>query len=550
MANPPQKSRHINLAICAIDSDAHTTERAACRAYDAPRSTLRDRRRGVLPRADSTPNGIKLTNAEEKAIIDRILDLDLRGFPPSKDILRDMANKLLEVRNAGTVGKNWPDRFVARREELKTCYSRAYDRQRALNEDPKAIEQWFQLVYNMKEKYGILDDDTYNFDETGFMMGVITSQLVITGSERRGKRKTIQPGNREWTTVINAVNAHGWFVPPFTIFAGKNHINTWYDDPSGMEDWVIAVSPNGWTTNELGIKWLEHFNACTKSRTVGLHRLLIIDGHESHSSVEFQNICQEEKIITLCMPAHSSHLLQPLDVGLFSPLKRAYGDQISGLARQMVTKIDKPAFIQAYKTAFYKVFTKGNILSSFRAAGLVPHDPDVVLSKLDVRLRTPTPPVQETTTWESKTPSNAHELESQLSLVRDRINQCQDSSPSKMIDSINRLAKGAETMMHSMVLMEEELSTLRAATEAANKKKTRKRKYVQNQGTLTIGNGNQIANPESAGQAEVGGEQVKRVCAEGAWQAHRRCGKCGKTGHDRRRCAEDATGAIESGSTM
>ena len=56
--------------------------------------------------------------------------------------------------------------------------------------------------------------------------------------------------------------------------------------------------------------------------------LLIIDGHESHKSLAFQDLCEENKIITLCMPPHSSHILQPLDVGCFAPLKRAYSKEI------------------------------------------------------------------------------------------------------------------------------------------------------------------------------------------------------------------------------
>ena len=58
----------------------------------------------------------------------------------------------------------------------------------------------------MKAKHGILDDDTYNFDETGFMMGIIHMGMVITSSDGR-KAKLAQPGNREWATVIGAVNA-------------------------------------------------------------------------------------------------------------------------------------------------------------------------------------------------------------------------------------------------------------------------------------------------------------------------------------------------------
>ncbi len=67
----------------------------------------------------------------------------------------------------------------------------------------------------------ILDEDTYNFDESGFMMGVISTGAVVTGSERRGRAKSVQPGNREWTTVIQGINAMGWSIPPFVIFAGQ-----------------------------------------------------------------------------------------------------------------------------------------------------------------------------------------------------------------------------------------------------------------------------------------------------------------------------------------
>ncbi|RYO10996.1 hypothetical protein AA0111_g12857 [Alternaria arborescens] len=46
-------------------------------------------------------------------------------------------------------------------------------------------------------KYGICDEDVYNFDEAGFMIGKITTQLVVTRLERRGRLKAVQPGNRE-----------------------------------------------------------------------------------------------------------------------------------------------------------------------------------------------------------------------------------------------------------------------------------------------------------------------------------------------------------------
>jgi hypothetical protein len=64
-------------------------------------------------------------------------------------------------------------------------------------EDRQQIEDWFRRVRNTVAKYGILQDDTYNFDETGFQIGVISTSKVVTRLERRGRPKTKQPGNRE-----------------------------------------------------------------------------------------------------------------------------------------------------------------------------------------------------------------------------------------------------------------------------------------------------------------------------------------------------------------
>ena len=41
------------------------------------------------------------------------------------------------------------------------------------------------------------------------MIGKVSSQLVVTGLERRGRPKGLQPGNREWVTVIQGINAAG-----------------------------------------------------------------------------------------------------------------------------------------------------------------------------------------------------------------------------------------------------------------------------------------------------------------------------------------------------
>jgi len=57
-------------------------------------------------------------------------------------------------------------------------------------------------MHNTKVKYGIFNEDIYNFDKTGFMMGIITPIMVVTTLDSRGRAKQAQPGNWEWATVI------------------------------------------------------------------------------------------------------------------------------------------------------------------------------------------------------------------------------------------------------------------------------------------------------------------------------------------------------------
>ncbi|RKK06679.1 hypothetical protein BFJ68_g17640 [Fusarium oxysporum] len=214
----------ILLALQALRNNPKLGLRGAARLYQVNYWALRRRQNGTQPRRDWIPNSCKLSDLEEEIIVKFILDLDSRGFPPRLRGVEEMANRLLADRDASPVGKRWAMNFVKRHKELKTRFFHKYDYQRAKCEDPIIIRNWFGLVQNTMAKYGIRSDDTWNFDETGFMMGVIASGMVVTGAERRGKPKSVQPGNREWITVIQAINVEGQAIPPFIIGAGQYHL--------------------------------------------------------------------------------------------------------------------------------------------------------------------------------------------------------------------------------------------------------------------------------------------------------------------------------------
>jgi hypothetical protein len=525
-----EKEGQLLLAISAIKQGQIQAPFRAAKTYDVPRTTLERRRAGIPSRRDCTANSKKLSNLEESVVIQHTLNLVSKGFAPRLDGVRDMANSILAARGNQKVGINWPANLIKRSPELKMRFDRKIDYQRAVNEDPEIIGGWFRLVRNTINKYGITDDDIFNFDETGFMMGIAATAKVVTASERRHRPKSIQPGNREWVTVIQAVNAQGWIIPPFVIFGGQYHLEAWYSTEI-PRDWRLSVSDNGWTTNELGFEWLQHFESHTKDRTKGSHRLLILDGHESHNSLQFQDFCKDHNIITLCMPPHSSHILQPLDVGCFAPLKKAYSKQIEDLIRNGINHITKLEFLPAFKTASDAAFTSSNIKASFRGAGLHPYDPDAVISKLDIKLKTPTPPPIDDLLWESQTPANVLELASQKDLIKASIIRHQSSSLSPILQAVEHLSKGAQLMAHQMAILQSECAGLRKANEIATKRRERKKRRIQHRGSLTIGEGLDSID-QTAVDAQISQEtRAGGPSGDSISKGQRRCGNCGVRGH-------------------
>ena len=214
-------------------------------------------------------------------------------------------------------------------------------------------------------------------------MGVISTAKVVIGSKQSIRPVTIQPRNCKQVIAIKCINSSSQALPLMIIFNSKVHISTQYTDEL-PNDQTIAVSENGWTNDSLGLIWLtDVFQKYTKDRTKGVYQLLILDRYRSHSTPQFDQFYIEHLIITLYMPLHSLHLLQPLDVSCFTVLKRSYRQQIKELMQARYNHIEKPDFLTAYTIACIESITPNIIYSGFAAIGLVLYNPKRVLSKLN-----------------------------------------------------------------------------------------------------------------------------------------------------------------------
>ena len=377
-------------------------------------------------------------------------------------------------------------------------------------------------------------------------MGLTSTARVITRSEYYGRRSVLQPGNHEWVTVVESIGASGWVLPPVIIFKGKQYQQAWFEELP--RDWRFEVSLNGWTTDEIGLRWLEKtFIPATNSHTKGKYRLLILDGHGSHLTPQFDQICAQNNIISICMPPHSSHLLQPLDIGCFSPLKNAYGTMVDQKQRLGFNHIDKLDFLMAYPPARVEAFKSVTIQNSFAAAGLVPLNANRVISKLDIRLHTPTPPGSRPTSRSSifspKTPANVKELLKQASLIKDFLKQRSNSPPTPSKTALNQLIKGCQIAMHQGILSEQENKQLRAENEKTKKKRARTQRRVAHEGGISVGEAQELFQlVEQPNQAvePVLNQAVPPVQSQPEPPRRRlpTCGKCRNIGHKSNACPE------------
>ena len=91
--------------------------------------------------------------------------------------------------------------------------------------------------------------------------------------------------------------------------------------------------------------------------------------------------------------------------------------------------------------------------------------------------------------------------------------------------------------------MREEITRLREAAEATTKRKSRKRRYIRHEESLTVGEVCDLLAEKEGSSRDDSERPAKRV------RAARRCGRCGETGHNSRTCAaeiEDADDSDES----
>lgn len=236
------------------------------------------------------------------------------------------------------------------------------------------------------------------------------------------------------------------------------------------------------------------------------------------------------------MPPHSSHLLQPLDVGCFSVLKRSYGRLVEEKMGLGINHIDKQEFLSLYQQARLEALSKSNIQGGFSGTGLFPYNPNRVLDLLPTVLKTPSPqllPQLDPEPWVVETPHNATQLKEQINLLKKHLKRRTQSPPSPTELALDKVAKGCEQAIHKMILVSDQVERLLVENQRQKRKRAQRRSYIQRGGILSGTEAASLLMEEENRLTEAIEERSDRQ----RQRAPPRCSLCGSLEHKAPKCS-------------
>ena len=382
----------IQAAINDLRTGVFTSQRKAAAAYGVPRSSLQERINGRQPNAIAHSNQQRLTPEQEAFLVDWILDEDSRAQAPSHPRVREMATRILHMNgDYAPLGQLWVPHFIARNPRVASIVGRTIESTRTTAASYETVRAFLELFERTRIELGIQYEDIWNMDETGVALGVCTNAQVLASSSKK-KTYVKSPEDREWVSIIETISATGVKLQCLVIFKGKHLQSTWFP-ANDTPDWLYTTSENGWTSNLIGYEWLQRIFIPNTSPLSHRYRLLLLDGHGSHIPIDFMWACKQNRIQLLYLLPHASHVLQLLDLAPFSVVKSRYREQIRALsALDDAAPIKKERFVVSYNRAREEGLSERVIRAGWRAAGLCPYNPDLVLHSSQISGRPSTPP--------------------------------------------------------------------------------------------------------------------------------------------------------------
>ncbi|KAG6448525.1 hypothetical protein O3G_MSEX005530 [Manduca sexta] len=382
-----QYSPHkITLTLNAIKNGMPVS--TASRDFNVPRTTLRHKISGKAPETSGHVGPQAVLGSEiENELVVWIKDCARAGFPINKEGLLDSVKKIVVKGQINTPfinnrpSRSWFDGFMARHPDLRQKHAEYINKARALITEEK-IRNWFKEISSLlgDDNLMILEDPSrvWNCDETAFFLA--PKGTLVLAEKGQHVYDTSKNSDKENITTLFTVNAAGEYAPPLTIFKYKRMSTEVLDNaPNG---WGVGKTDKGWMTGESFYEYVANvFIPYLKEKEIELPVILFLDGHKSHLTMQLSELCRENGIIVIALVPNTTHMLQPLDVAVFYPLKQNWRQLVKKWRiendGQEITKFILPSALQSLLLDNKDKFAK-NVKAGFQTCGLYPFGAEFV----------------------------------------------------------------------------------------------------------------------------------------------------------------------------
>ena len=302
------------------------TRRAAA-VFHVPRSTLYAKHKAMIPVEGARGSATYLTSEEENILVHWILYCSERGFPIMKSQLLGCVQKLVNELKRQTPfkdnkpGRHWFESFCRRHPEITQRVAQNLSASRA-SATEEVLRQWFQEVQQHLEKLQLLNIDPsriFNLDESAFFL-VPKADKVLARTGSKAVYKVVNGDEKESLTVLFNVSGNGVLLPPMILF--------WYEripfsvTSSLPPGWIAGSTERGWMTGESFYGYVTtQFYPWLVKQNIQFPVVLFLDGHVSHLTLDLSQFCKAKQIELIALYPNATHVLQPLDVAVFHPLK-------------------------------------------------------------------------------------------------------------------------------------------------------------------------------------------------------------------------------------
>ena len=325
----PEMSRDMKLEAAIRMVKAGGVRGTVARHYGLSATTLSRHLSGNLKKKGGQP---VFTPQQERVFVDHLLKLSDWLVPISRKSFQSYIHFYLKSVGKNVPrfkdnkpGKDWAYSFFKRNKQVTERRSTVITPAKALV-TVDSLRQFFDLLKPQLTGDDAIDPSCIlNYDETN-LTNDPGSEVVIVRRSQKNNRK-IKKKSKAGFSVMFAGSADGVMLPPYVVYKSTNKTGT--VNPKWMEGCqpphaYYDTAEKGWFKMKQFDRWFQVIVLPWANKSPDKRKLVIGDNLSAHFSPKVFELCRQNNISFKCLPPNTTHFLQPLDVAVFSPLKKKW----------------------------------------------------------------------------------------------------------------------------------------------------------------------------------------------------------------------------------